>query len=359
MVSISGFTISSSERNLNSEIAGRVTRVYVHRADRVKAGDRLLDIDTIPMMFSFEEHVAGLANARAVLKQASALLREKRDQFRRSEVIASLDPGAWSASMRDSSVSLLSLAIADSLAAESKVASSVVEVQNDRRNIGRSRLRAPASGTVVQVGTAVGEVVFPQSPSDQSKPLITLLGTESIRFQGWVTEQHLTRLHVGDSAAISIKALDGRTFKSVVAEIGYSARSFGSGGDLERAYKVLIDFVGDKPPAFFGQTANAEVSTGSLRDVLSVPLIAIVGEPQQETDTARAQIRRPQARGAPADIPVGVFVVTNQRAQFRRVRLGPSSMNRVVVLQGVQPGERVVVGPFRTLLLLQNGDLVQ
>jgi HlyD family secretion protein len=358
-VTLPGYTVASSERSLNSDIVGRVKRIYVHRGDQVEAGELLLDLDTIPMTFSVEEHVASLAKSRALLKQASALLRERRDQFQRSEQIAAVNPGAWSEAMRDSSIDILSQAIADSLSAEAKVESCVVEVQNDHWNIARAHIRAPSRGTVEQVGTAVGQLAFPQSPSDQPRPLITLLGTTSVRFQGWATEEHVARLHGGDSASISIRALDGRVFSGIVAEIGYSAQSFGKGGDLERAYKVLIDFVGEKPPSFFGQTASAEVTTASMRNVLTVSTSAVVGEPEGNFDTARAPIRRTQTHANPVDIREGVFVVKDQRVQFRRVRFGSSSATRVVVLQGVSSGDRVVVGPFKTLRVLQNGDAVR
>jgi HlyD family secretion protein len=54
-----------------------------------------------------------------------------------------------------------------------------------------------------------------------------------------------------------------------------------------------------------------------------------------------------------------VFVVEGGIARARPVETGLSDERKVEILSGVKPGEAVVVGPFRTLDELKDGDPVK
>ena len=60
----------------------------------------------------------------------------------------------------------------------------------------------------------------------------------------------------------------------------------------------------------------------------------------------------------------GVYVVDKdahgkQRAKFVPVTTGITGATDIEVLSGLQPGQEIVIGPYKTLRTLKNGALVK
>ena len=78
---------------------------------------------------------------------------------------------------------------------------------------------------------------------------------------------------------------------------------------------------------------------------------------------AKADERGPTAAPAPDPKKVeeirGVFVIVDGRAQFRRVKPGIASDTDFEVAGELKPGDKVVIGPHKTLRTLKPGQKVK
>ena len=136
-----------------------------------------------------------------------------------------------------------------------------------------------------------------------------------------------------------------------------------------------------------GLTCSAKIRTTERKGVVAVPIQALtLRKPEGASspkDGAREDAERPKDSAAPDDgsIPAaigesaattgprkkvnekgkveGVFVVADGAATFRTVVVGITGEKDFEVVSGLAPGDRVVVGPFKALRTLKNGDRVK
>jgi HlyD family secretion protein len=179
-----------------------------------------------------------------------------------------------------------------------------------RANLDTLNLRAPVSGQLsgfsIQVGQSVnrGERIG-QIDSPGSNKLIA-----------GVDEFYLGRVQVGQRATIDV---GGKPYPMKVTKIYPQVRN----GQFE----VDLQFVGAQPPGIQrGQTLQARLTLGDPAPALLIPNGSFYN------DTGGAW----------------VFVVTpdGSEAVKRQVRLGRRNADFIEVLDGLQPGEKVLTSPY-------------
>jgi HlyD family secretion protein len=192
-----------------------------------------------------------------------------------------------------------------------------------RANLDSLNLRAPVSGQLsgfsIQVGQSLarGERVG-QIDSPGSNKLIA-----------GVDEFYLGRVQVGQKATIE---QGGKTYQMKVTKIYPQVRN----GQFE----VDLQFVGPEPQGLQrGQTLQAKLTLGDPTPALLIPNGSFYN------DTGGAW----------------VFVVTpdGSEAVKRQVRLGRRNADYIEVLDGLQPGEKVVTSPYTGFADKDRLDLQQ
>jgi HlyD family secretion protein len=119
----------------------------------------------------------------------------------------------------------------------------------------------------------------------------------------------------------------------------------------------------DPPPGLRpGLNASADITTATREDVLAVPIQAVVvREVDEEGNVIEAGMSSgsedessmitPAERGKEKD---GVFVIQNEKAVFTPVKTGIMGDTEIEVVEGVEEGEEIVTGSYRTLRRLEN-----
>jgi HlyD family secretion protein len=114
-----------------------------------------------------------------------------------------------------------------------------------------------------------------------------------------------------------------------------------------------------------GMSAEVRVAAESRNDAVVVPIQAVTVRSEKNLADAPAPIEGPAtsltAKKRTETLAKVVFVVDPQgKAHVRRVRTGIASETELEVLEGLQEGEQVVEGPYRTLSKdIKDGDRVQ
>ena len=192
-----------------------------------------------------------------------------------------------------------------------------------RQNLESLKLRAPVSGQLsgfsIQVGQSMnrGERIG-QIDSPGSNKLIA-----------GVDEFYLGRVQVGQKAVID---QNGKSYPLKVTKIYPQVRN----GQFE----VDLQFIGNQPEGLQrGQTLQAKLTLGDPAPALLIPNGSFYN------DTGGAW----------------VFVVTPDGAEAvkRQVRLGRRNADYIEVLDGLQPGEKVVTSPYTGFADKDRLDLQQ
>jgi HlyD family secretion protein len=192
-----------------------------------------------------------------------------------------------------------------------------------------------------------------------------------------VDETDIPYIHVGQTAKVTIDALPDREFPGRVTEVGNSPIQTTTAGQRATNFKVVVKIDGEVQGVRPGFTCTAVITTATREAAVAVPIQAMSvrelvvdasGEPVKSPEPApgtAAAPRRPSA--APAELAPGqsrkeiegVFVLENNRAVFRPVKIGIAGEKHFEVLSGLKEGDVVITGPFASVRNLREGDEVK
>ncbi len=274
---------------LSARLTAAVLSVAVDIGDRVRRGQVLVRLDDRDVRARVSAASAALARARADLALADSNERRDREVFARGYI----SPAAMEAT-----ASLRS-------AKEAEVAAAEEELRYAETFASYARLTAPMDGVVVARLAEAGDTVAPGTP------ILRLVDPRTLQAVARIDETVAGRIQPGMPAVIRLRA--GGESAGKVARIGLEADS------AARELEVEVAF--DEPPARFAIDQEAEVAirVGSARGLV-VPLSAVT-----------------RRDGRP-----GVLVVRGGRALFRPIDTAAIGDGRLVVREGVAPGELIV-----------------
>jgi membrane fusion protein, multidrug efflux system len=187
--------------------------------------------------------------------------------------------------------------------------SHLAQVELSRLDLSHTAIRSPIAGVVSRRLIKVGNTVNTQQEAfvvTSLDPLLAVL---------YVPERELTKLAVGQPALISADAVPGRQVQGRIARISPVV-------DADTGtVRVTVEVSGSDTPLKPGMFARVGVVYDTREDVPLVPIEAVISE----------------------DARTSVFVVSDGQAERRNVRTGYRDNGWVEIVEGVAPGERVVV----------------
>jgi RND family efflux transporter MFP subunit len=255
---ISGTTKPVDQTALSFAVAGTVEKVEVRLGQEVEKGQVLAELDRQPFVLSVRDAQAGLARAQARVV-------ERRANYERYLALYESN---------NASKAELDEARASFDSAKSQVKASEAQLGLARRDLRKTKLRAPFNGTI-----SVKEIEpFVEVPV--GKPVFGLDGEESgYEVSAAVPDSVLINLSVGEEADVIFPTLNNRRVHGVITELGSRSRTastypvtvqlqeqfddFRSGMSVEVAFEFIPESETGEP-----------IETG-----LAVPLAALtVGE---------------------------------------------------------------------------------
>lgn len=344
-VQATGTVRALREARIAARMPGRVTAVLVEEGDQVAAGAPLLRLDGSEVLAVEAQARASTAAARAqrdllvagalpeerrqaanAVAQAGAALDQAKAETERMRALHAM--GAVARQQLDAAETQLRVARSayDSVrqqqrlveegprveqvrAAEAQAAGAEASLAVARVRVRDLVLNAPFAGTVLQRMVEPGESVSPAVPS------FLLAQIDAVDVELAVSERHRASLRVGQSAAITVDALPGRTFEGRIAEISPGA------SELSRSFVVKVRVANGGRSLQPGMFARGAIVTARRTGVLQVPEQAVLTTPGGSI----------------------LFVVNGGRAVRRAVTLGERQDGLVEIRTGVAAGEPVIV----------------
>lgn len=309
-IRLTGTLTAERSARLSPRVDGLVARVRADAGDRVKAGAPLLELDSTVARLALRRAEAGTAEARARAAEAERLAVEAR------RLVAERHLPRTEVERREADAKLAAAALEAAEAAEREQAEIV------RRHV----VPAPFGGVVARRLADVGEWVA------RGTPVFELVATDRIRLDVQAPQERFSDIAEGAPVEVIADALGPEPLAGrIVARVPVTdptARTF--------LVRILID--GAAGRLLPGTSATAVIGLPGARQALAVPRDALMRYP---------------------DGTHSVFVLREVDgrtvAEERRVSLGRGAA-QVEVLEGIAPGERVVV---RGNERLRNGQPVR
>lgn len=293
---------------VSAQVGGPVAEVMVNVGDRVRAGDILVRLSTESTTSVRDLRAAQLRESEATLENAKAQAQLGELELRRLENLKK--SAAFSQAQYDEKRTVLARLRASVAGAQAVIARTRANLDLAELDLRRAEIKAPYNGVVVHRHISAGAYVNPGAA------LVTLVNDEDLEIEADIPSDRLAGLAAGREVRVYLD--ESRDFLAVVRAIVPMESAL----TRTRPVRFTADF-GD--PVAMGLAADQSVTVmlpvGARRDVVTVHKDAVI------------------ARGANAT----VFVVEAGKAISRPVRLGEAVGDRFEVLDGLAPGDVVVV----------------
>jgi len=379
LVTAAGHLQAHQTVKVSSNISGDLLSLAVKEGDHVAQGQVLGQIDRRLQESQVAQFRAGVSNARASIDQILATIAQDKNDLQRTSTL--VEHRLTSQADLDKALTQLKVDEGRLAAQKELVAQNQGQLDTALYNLSRATLTAPIAGTVLEIQHKVGERI---RGSDLSEDVVLIMGGLSdMEVKAEVGEHEVVGIHEGDEATIEIDAIPDKQFKGYVSGMVKNAQIKNPGTDQEvTTFFVRVAFAEPPESALPGMSSAVSIAVATHDNVVSIPIQAVTSrEPKKKeqksapregtlvaaapggaTATSGTQSDAPPAAaatGKPKPVKV-VFVVKDGKAEMREVRTGIASRTDIEILEGVNQGETVVEGPYRTLAReLQEGQGVK
>jgi cobalt-zinc-cadmium efflux system membrane fusion protein len=168
---------------------------------------------------------------------------------------------------------------------------------------------APISGTIVKVSKAMGEQVAP------GEQIVEIINLDTVWVEAPIFERDLSYLSSQATPVFTTSAYPGVEFSGKILDIGAVIN------EQSRAATVTFEVPNRDRTLRIGMQANVRLDAGEGTDALIIPKEAVLDNEGKK---------------------IVYVLLSGEEFQRREVTIGDEYGNKVAVLTGLQPGERVV-----------------
>lgn len=320
--------------DVGAQASGQIHKIHVDVGSEVKEGQLLVEIDPSTQTAKLDASRFAIDNLKAQLQEQRALHDLAQHKFRRQQHLAKggatreEDVQAAEAEVRTTQARI------DMFTAQIRQARA--SLRSDEAELGYTRIYAPMTGTVVALDAREGQTLNAQ----QQTPLILRIARLSpMTVWAEVSEADIGQVKPGMQAWFTTLSGGNRRWSSNVRQVlpvppkplneigqggGSPASKSGSGRVV--LYTVLLDVDNHDQALMPEMTTQVFFVAGQARDVLLAPIVAL-----QDTTDSERQIAR--------------IVSASGKVEPREIRTGISDRLRVEIIDGVNEGDHLLIGP--------------
>jgi len=410
-VTASGKIFPETEIKISSDVSGEIVELYVKEGDSVKVGQILAKVNADAYTSAVERSSAGvniartqasssgnsIENAKQQKTQAklqyenAKKMHQRNQQLFKDGIISLADLENSETTMKNLEAGfkaaeiMVENAIKGSESAGFQVKDAEALLREQRTNLGRTIIKAPATGIISKLNVERGERVVGTIQMSGTE-LMRIADLHAMEVQVEVSENDIVNVKTGDEATIEVDAYQNKKFSGHVTEVANSANNISSiaGNSLSTdqvtkfVVKIRIEkssyadlVVNNRAPFRPGMSATVEINTHEVKNVLSVPIQAVIAydpneevRKQKEKNDRENKIQQPAAQTeakAVDDSPYreALFVVHGDTVSRVDVEIGIQDENYIEIKSGISEGDEVVIGPYVALSRkLKNGSKI-
>ena len=321
--------------DIKSKAAGTVIQEPVEVGSTVRRGDLLAQIDPRDVQAQFNQAVADDVVSAASLQKAL------RDRTRKDTLFVHK---VITAAAHDSSGSSYASAVSDMI-------SKRAALDLKRQALEDATVHAPIGGTIVSRPVTVGQIITSTTTSPNGgTTLMTIADLGRVRMRVTIDEVEMGNIRVGLPASVAVDAFAEHSFDGVLEKIEPQA-VVTQGVTF---FPVEVSISNKEGLLMPGMNGEVTIRAADLKNVLQVPIDVIRATNELApvsrmfsipVDTLTNSLRRDLVNTeGKTGIPGRYAVVAKADGSYemRLVKIGPSDLKVVQILDGLKEGDKVV-----------------
>lgn len=358
-VTASGKIQPKIDVNISANVSGRILFLGAEEGENVQSGQLLVRIED-------ETYQAVLEQTKFMLRSSQANLDEAKSNLKRLSNLHSQKLAS------DVELEAQQAVVKRFEADVDRIKANIQQAEDD---LAKTRIYAPISGKVTRLSKEVGEMAIGATFSEDVIMVVSKLDKMEVNVE--VTENDVVLLDIGDPVKIEVFAIPDTFYHGEITEIAHSGivRGLGTAEEVTNfEVKVAVkDRVEQLRP---GMSATVEIITDLRDKTITLPQEAVAVRSMEDEKKKENSARSSKGKGKKKDkdkndekrklgdrkeeLVEVVYVVKNDTAWVKEVKLGIHSDTHFEILEGISEGDLIVTGPFRMISReLHSGQLVK
>jgi HlyD family secretion protein len=366
--------------NLSPDEPGRIAELFIEEGDRVTKGQVIARMESDRLQAQVKQYQAmvqkaeansaqvkagsrpeaiaaaqaRVATAQANVAMAQAKLKRTQDEKQRNQLLvnqgaisvnkfnefASLEAEAQASlaaelaqlaeqqqnlaeTQRGSRVEEIAQAAAEVAEAEAQLAS--VQIQ-----LNKTTVRAPFAGIITRRYAETGDYVDSSTAASETEGATSTSIAElasGLEIEAKVPEASISKIKLGQAVKIQVDAYGNEAFEGKVRIIAPRAVKENN----VTSFRVKVALVTGEDKLQSGMNTRLTFQGEPIANAMTIPLAAVVTQ---------------------ADGQTGVYLAgTEGKAQFKAIKLGTASGDRVQILEGLTKGDRIFTTPPSNIII--------
>lgn len=310
-VTASGELRARSQVDISSETIGRIKKIFFKEGDYVKKGGLLIELDDVQV--------------RSSKKLAQAQLDQAKQDLVRAEKLFEKD--------------LISKESYEKIVLNYEATKAQYEKAVDAYR--KTKIYAPISGKIMKINVEEGETAVMGTMNYQGTVLMTIADMSMMIAVVTIDETDVPMVAVGQHVEVIADALPDSTYFGKVTKVGLMPITSQLTTEKVTDFEVEIELEEFSPLLRPGMNVKTEIITNEKSSVLVIPIQAS-GKRKIDDRTTET-----------------VFKVEGSKAVLKEIVTGASSDTDVEIISGVELGDTIIIGPYRILSKLKDGQQVQ
>ncbi len=314
---------------VGTQVSGIINKLFVDYNSVVKKGQVIAELDKQNLQSQLNSAKAQLSQAQANLLSAQSDLAYQKANYQRNKTL--YNKGLISAN--DYEQARLSWQTANATVAERRnaVAAAREEVSRAQTNLSYAVITSPIDGVVISKSVEEGQTV---AASYSTPELFTIAkDLKDMRVIANVDEADIGGVKVGQRVTFTVDAYPNDTFEGAVTQVRQEATTTNN----VVTYEVVISAPNQDLKLKPGLTANVNIYTEEIKNVLSVPSKALRYTPEKETVGGRKIQDVTNAKNK-------VWTLEGNTLVAHKVTVGSTDGVHTQILGGIKNGAKVITG---------------
>ncbi len=310
---------------IGSDVMGRIVEIRVNEGKRIHKGDVLCIIEQSTYLARFNQAKASLNLAKARMNKAEEDLKHTEELFT-NKLISREEYER------------------EKLAYETVKAEYVAALESYNEameNYNRTIITSPVDGEVVQINKEEGEMAIVGTINTPGSIIMTIAERSKMFVKALVDEIEIVKIEAGQPVTIKIDAFPDTIFNGNVTKIGGIPEKDVYSSDEAVNFPIEVEISGSPERLYPGMSASCEITVDVKDSVVVIPYTALGRKKIKDTET---------------DI---VFLADGRKARIVSVKLGITGEKGIEIQEGIGEGDTVLIGPYKTLRKLKDGDRIE
>ncbi len=303
---------------IKSKASGQILELPFQEGDRVKKGDLLVRLDPETEQRLLGQAQAQMETAKASLVKAEILYESAAAEMKRLEGLrknrvvptTQLEEARRKVRIQEQELKIC----------RANLASAQEELKNARARLEDTEIRAPLDAMIIKRMVEPGQIISSGLSSlTAGTALMVMADLSSIIVRSEVNEADISRVRPGQNVRIELDAFPDALFEGKVIRI--SPQGHLSSGIT--VFDTIIEVTDSRRSHLRPMmSASVEIIAEEVKDALLVPVEALRRE----------------------DGETGLWVMKEGEPVWRKVEIGVAGWDELVILDGISPGETVILG---------------